>query len=102
MSDYKLKLTQLKEGKVYQREQGGFVQLKNGDFEFAKDDKLKFKKDDGEIKVTDTFTSTTLRQVLTLRETLNEYTAEDQPRLKEYKRIKLLTKIVDEIEALKK
>jgi len=101
MNEFNLKLSQLKEGKTYQRESGGFVVVRNADFLFA--DSLT---DDfvvsSELGLHDKFKLSTVAAPETLRELLTAFTEGKNISAKERYHEKLLFKIVEEIENLKK
>ncbi len=96
----KLKINQLEEGKVYQREAGGFVSIRNGEFLFAEDSDLDFTPTES-LSLSDKFKLSDIVPVETLRDLFIKFTEDNRAAAKDRNRDKLFLKIVEEVEAIK-
>ena len=102
MNKFPLKLNNLKEGKTYERESGGYVIVKSGGYLLAQDDKLDFQKVSDFNELNCGFEISSKKAPQTLREVFTNYTEDNSAERKERNRMKLLSKLVDEVELLKK
>lgn len=99
---FPLKMTQLKEGKLYEREKGGFVMLKSdGQFYFAKDEEFDFNEITDLNLLNCGFELSGLKPPKTLREIFVDYTDDNRTQQRENNFRRLLEKFVEEIEVLK-
>lgn len=96
---FPLKLHNLKENQIYEREKGGYVKLTKDGFFFAKDDELNFQPAT-ELNLDDGFEKSTITPKLTLVELFRQYDSNDDVEKKNRNFKKLLTEIVYKLDDL--
>lgn len=101
MSEFNLKIHQLKEGKIYEVFSGGFVTIQGSDILTSKDG-ITFTTDVFTVTVSDTFKESHIKKEDSLRDMFTKMTSDNLAANKDRNLERLLGKLVDEIEALKK
>lgn len=99
--DFNLRIHQLKENKVYEVFSGGFVTIQGSDILTSKDG-VTFALDVFTVTVSDSFKESHLKKEDSLRDTFLKFTSDNLAANKDRNLERLLGKLVEEIEALKK
>ena len=99
--NYPLKLTNLKEGKIYEKESGGFVKLYNGDFYFAETVDSEFTQTE-DISPADRFEISAKTPKESLHSIYLQYITDNSAEAKDRNFQRLLQKMVEKIQELEK